>query len=240
MKNFSYINLREKRDITMKSKIRLQPLISLDSNSIFGYEALYQKQNVKEKYPSAFNILEKIYDNCAGNRDFRVFINMTARDLLSKQFEKKLSRFLKNNNINVVFEINENTNPKLFEQSIPMLVELQKLGVKIALDDFGVDYSIINFTKNIRFDFVKIDQSLVQQSVVNEHAMGLMCALVNIANNTGSEIIAEGIETAQQLKNVIKAGVKIGQGFLFSAQQSSSFVSLDEFYHYLLENEVAA
>lgn len=225
----------------MKSKIRLQPLMTLDDNSIFGYEALYQKQNSKDKYPSALNILEEIYNNCRGEqKKFHVFINMATRDLQSKLLAKKSAKLIRNNNIDVVFEINENTAPDLFEKSIPMLSELRNIGVKIALDDFGLDYSIVNFTKNIQFDFVKIDQSLVQQSVISGHAMGLMCALANIANNTGSKIIAEGIETEEQLNCVISAGINIGQGFLFSAKQTSSFVSLNDFHHHLLEKGIAA
>lgn len=225
----------------MKSKIRLQPLINLDNNGIFGYEALYQKQNSKDKYPSALSILEEIYNNCTEKqRNFHIFINMTTQDLQSKRLAKKMAKFMGNNNIDIVFEINENTTPELFEKSIPMLSELQNMGVKIALDDFGLDYSIVNFTKNIQFDFVKIDQSLVQQSVINGHAMDIMRAFANIANDAGSRIIAEGIETAKQLECVIGAGITIGQGFLFSTKQTSSFISLNDFRRHLLEEVVAA
>lgn len=224
----------------MKSKIRLQPLVNLRNKNVFGYEALYQKQNNKDKYPSAVRILEEIYNSCSGEKKFHIFINMTTQDLLSRKLVSKLAKLVKRDDIDIVFEINENTSPDLFEQSIPTLLAIKELGVKIALDDFGLNYSIVNFTKNIQFDFVKIDQSLVQQSVVNEHAMELLTALVNAANNTGSAVIAEGIETIEQLNCATKSGIKIGQGFLFSAQRESSFVPLDDFYRYLSESEAAA
>lgn len=226
----------------MTSRIRLQPLVNLDDRSTFGYEALYRRASVQDKYPSAVQILKEISENGGCNRSFDLFINMSMQDVVNKKFCESLVKVLESNSIDgrhIVFEINEDTPPDTFERAIPMLSVLRKYNVRIALDDFGLNYSIVNFTKNIKFDFVKIDQSLVQQAVISEHAKNTMMCLVNAANNAGCTIIAEGIETDKQLKCVIDAGIKIGQGFFFVARESS-FIQLDDFSSYLIESGIAA
>lgn len=226
----------------MKSRIRLQPLVNLDNRSIFGYEALYRRPSVQDKYPSAVQILKKISENGGCPQDFNLFINMSMQDIVNKKFCERLVKVLEDNRIDgrhVVFEVNEDTPPDTFEKAIPMLNSLRKYNVQVALDDFGLNYSIVNFAKNFKFDFVKIDQSLVQQAVVSEHAMNTMMCLVNAANNAGCTIVAEGIETEKQLACVIDAGIKIGQGFLFVARKSS-FIQLDDFSSFLIENGIAA
>lgn len=219
----------------MKSKIRLQPLFNLGDMSNFGYEALCQKPNGRGSYPSAIRILGTILAEC--NSNVRLFINLTLQDLRNKKFYDRFVSLTKHYNIdcgNIVFEVSEDTPPDVFDDAIPMLIALQNCGAKVALDDFGLSYSLVNFSKDFYFDFVKIDQAFVQQS--SDHVVGVMKHLIDVAKESGCTVIAEGIETYSQLSFSLTNGATIGQGFILAAKKNeSSFIQLTEFGNYIKE-----
>lgn len=228
----------------MRSKIRLQPILNLQEGRVIGYEALYQKQHTG-RYPSAINLLKNVVDSCDMHlHSFQLFINMTTSDLLNDAFARDVLKMLNEYQIEydrVVFEINEKTHPAVIDQSIDLLWTLRRNDIHIALDDFGLNCSLVNFSKNPPIDFIKIDQAFVQQSSCNERALRTIQHLVKISMDSDCETIAEGIESKEQLEIIRNTGISMGQGFLFSPKNSpSAFVQLDEFYNHLREQEAAA
>ena len=226
----------------MIEKIRLQPLVSLRNEFVVGYEALYRKEVLSE-FPSATAIVESIFQNY----DFkgRLYVNMTPNDAIdpnfAKDFLKKLDG-LKISRKNIVLEVNESTNPEFIESIRKNLGLLRSHGVKIALDDFGTEYSTLNFLQELPVDIVKIDQKFVQMAPSSRKARSIMKFAVQVSHDLGCKVIAEGIETTEILDCVTDAGADIGQGFIFSAieQKPSPFVSFCELLSGLVKTPLKA
>ncbi|WP_417522191.1 EAL domain-containing protein [Marinobacter sp.] len=96
------------------------------------------------------------------------------------------------------------------------LVRLRALGVKIAIDDFGTGYSSLRYLRQFPADIVKIDKSFVSEGSVELKEPEICTAIVTMAKSLGMEVIAEGIETCQQLASLREIGCLLGQGYLVS------------------------
>lgn len=103
-----------------------------------------------------------------------------------------------------------------YERISMILNELKQLGIKIALDDFGTGYSSLSFIKRLPIDTLKIDQSFIRELTVDQTDVAIIKSIVEIANRINLNIVAEGIETSEQLKILKNLNCSKGQGYLFS------------------------
>jgi diguanylate cyclase (GGDEF)-like protein len=113
------------------------------------------------------------------------------------------------------FEITEGVLMEDTERNLNSLRELKKLGISIALDDFGVGYSSLAYLTKFPFDKVKIDKSFID-ALDRTETSAVISSIVELANSLNLAILAEGIESETQRKRVRSLGVKFGQGFLFA------------------------
>jgi sensor c-di-GMP phosphodiesterase-like protein len=104
---------------------------------------------------------------------------------------------------------------RLRPSSVNSLRELKKIGISIALDDFGVGYSSLAYLTKFPFDKVKIDKSFID-ALDRTETSAVISSIVELAKSLNLAIIAEGIETDEQRKCVRSLGIKFGQGFLFA------------------------
>jgi diguanylate cyclase (GGDEF)-like protein/PAS domain S-box-containing protein len=102
-------------------------------------------------------------------------------------------------------------NPKF---SIGCLLELKRLGVRIALDDFGTGYSSLSYLARLPVDRLKIDQTLVQSMPTNRKSAAIVRTIITLAKDLGLVVIAEGVETTQQLEMLYELGCDQAQGYL--------------------------
>lgn len=102
------------------------------------------------------------------------------------------------------------------------LSELRALGVRIAIDDFGTGYSSLSYLKRFSIDRLKIDKAFVQEIGSDAEYEALTLAVIAMAGALNFEIIAEGVETADQRDFLVGHGCRSGQGYLFSAPVSAS------------------
>lgn len=93
---------------------------------------------------------------------------------------------------------------------------LQEIGVKIAIDDFGTGYASITYLRQIRVDTIKIDRSFISTLPNNHEDGAIVSALITLARELKIQIIAEGVETQDQLEFLLSKGCKDFQGFYFS------------------------
>ena len=101
-------------------------------------------------------------------------------------------------------------------QTSEMLQQLRKVGVAISLDDFGAGYSGLGYLRSIQFDKVKIDRSFINEMASKGESLAIIQAAVGLATSLGISTTAEGLETEEQLREVLVEGCIEGQGFFFS------------------------
>ena len=94
--------------------------------------------------------------------------------------------------------------------------ELAEMGVRFALDDFGTGYSSLGYIHKFPFSKIKVDRSFVSGAQVGKKSEAIIQAVAKMGNTLGMDIVAEGLETAEQVSAVRKAGCNLGQGYHFS------------------------
>ena len=102
------------------------------------------------------------------------------------------------------------------EATLTTLLQLKKLGVRIAMDDFGTGYSSLNYLRQFPFDKVKIDRSFIKDVAEKDGSWSIVQAVVSIAKSRNIVTTAEGVETAEQLELLRVLGCTEMQGYLFS------------------------
>jgi EAL domain-containing protein (putative c-di-GMP-specific phosphodiesterase class I) len=102
-----------------------------------------------------------------------------------------------------------------------MLRQLRALGVQLAIDDFGTGYSSLSYLHRFPIDTLKIDRSFVTRMSENNENTEIVRTIVVLAQNLGMDVIAEGVETNEQLVLLQKLGCENGQGYFFSKPANS-------------------
>jgi diguanylate cyclase (GGDEF)-like protein len=116
----------------------------------------------------------------------------------------------------IVIEITESVLMANDERTLRVLNALKDAGFSLALDDFGTGYSSLSYIRDFPFDKLKIDRSFVKGLSVNDRALAVVEGVVNFGRILGREIVAEGIETEQEMQAMQAAGCTHLQGYLFS------------------------
>jgi diguanylate cyclase (GGDEF)-like protein len=119
------------------------------------------------------------------------------------------------------FEITESAAMQNSQQHLGSLQALRNLGSRILIDDFGTGYSSLSYLKNLPIDTLKIDRAFVRDMAVDANDAAIVRAIVGVAKSLGLQLVAEGIETAEQLECLRKLDCECGQGFYFSPPVSA-------------------
>jgi diguanylate cyclase (GGDEF)-like protein len=114
------------------------------------------------------------------------------------------------------FEITETAVMQKSEAQLGALQALRNLGSRILIDDFGTGYSSLSYLKHLPIDTLKIDRAFVRDMAVDQNDFAIVSAIVGIAKSLALHLVAEGIETIEQLDCLRKLGCQAGQGFFFS------------------------
>ena len=102
------------------------------------------------------------------------------------------------------------------ERAVALLGALKSIGVKIALDDFGTGYSSLSYVRRLPVDAIKIDKSFVDGLANGERDGALVEAILTLGERLGNDVVAEGVETAEQLAWLLAHGCRYLQGYYFS------------------------
>jgi diguanylate cyclase (GGDEF)-like protein/PAS domain S-box-containing protein len=110
------------------------------------------------------------------------------------------------------------------DKALETLNALKRLGVRIVMDDFGTGYSSLSYFRMFPFDKVKIDQSFVRDMGTNRHSLAVVQAVIGLSRGLGLHIVAEGVETEQQLEALRKEGCDLVQGYLLGRPQPNDLL----------------
>ena len=102
------------------------------------------------------------------------------------------------------------------DRVIGCLNELRSLGIRIAMDDFGTGYSSLSYLSRLPVDILKVDQSLIHQMTLDRKSASVIRAIVSLAMELGIDVIAEGVETEEQLRMLTELEVPRAQGYLLA------------------------
>jgi len=155
----------------------------------------------------------------------KLAVNVSFQQLESANFEQTIARVLLETGVKPDCLMLEITDTPLipdlknasssYPQGVATLRRLQKMGIKIALDDFGSDYSSLTLIQQLSPDQIKIDPTFVQQIEV-PRSRAIVKSLIDLAENLQIELVAEGVETIEQLESLFQEGCHMIQGDLWS------------------------
>ncbi|HTV23719.1 MAG TPA: EAL domain-containing protein, partial [Polyangiaceae bacterium] len=153
-----------------------------------------------------------------GHRVDRMAINLSARQLLSRDFTSQVRDAVRSAGLlpkDIELELTEGTLLRDTEAMRSVLGELHRDGFRLALDDFGTGYCSVAYLRNFPIDTLKVDGSFVQEIASDTYRRNLVGGLIHLALRLGLEVVAEGVETIDQRDVLSAERCSIMQGFLF-------------------------
>ena len=154
-----------------------------------------------------------------GMRGFRVSVNLSARQFLDPSLASTVESALRDSGIppeTLELEITESMAMKNVHLTLAPLEQFRRAGVSIAIDDFGTGYSSLSYLKRFPIDALKIDRSFVTDLPDKFEDAAIVSSVIQLANGLGLRVVAEGVETSEQLEFLRKAGCREVQGYYFS------------------------
>jgi diguanylate cyclase (GGDEF)-like protein/PAS domain S-box-containing protein len=163
----------------------------------------------------------------AGLPTVRMAVNISPIHFLDKDFVSLIKRVLDETEMvpsELELEVTESV-VQTDQQNLSIFRDLKDLGVLLAIDDFGTGYSSFASLKHLTVDCLKIDKYFIGDMLIDQKSKILISAMIEMCRNLDYEIIAEGVETAEQYHKLRKFGCEVAQGYLFSKPVSSDQIS---------------
>ncbi|MEI7646248.1 MAG: EAL domain-containing protein [Chloroflexales bacterium] len=218
-----------------------QPIISLADGMIIGFESLVRWQNSERGIvaPCDFIPLAEETDMIqqidmwmlraacvdvhnwrqTGYPDLTVAVNLSARNFQNNRLVEQIREILMETGVPpqaVHLELTESAIMADMERTVETLTQLSEMGLHIAIDDFGTNYSSLAYLKRLPADIVKIDRSFVSDVIENTDAAAITSAIIAIGHILGLTVVAEGVENCDQQAFLTKYACDAVQGHLFS------------------------
>jgi diguanylate cyclase (GGDEF)-like protein/PAS domain S-box-containing protein len=217
-----------------------QAQVDCSTQEIVGYEALIRWNHPKEGYISPFKfipiaeatglivelgewVLQQACEFAVRlqlqGRANNVSINLSARQFKDANLVSMLSRIIKSTGVSAKclhLELTESMLMGNVEAAITQLHELKALGVSISIDDFGTGYSSLSYLKRFPVDILKIDRSFIKDIPEDNNDMEITAAIIAMAQKLKLNVVAEGVETIEQVEFLQNNNCFIVQGYYFS------------------------
>lgn len=148
-----------------------------------------------------------------------VAVNVSAMQFREKNFAEEVARVVNKHGVPIdclELELTESSIMRDADATIKILETLHSMGFQLSIDDFGTGYSSLNYLRHFPVDKIKIDQSFVRDVMVHKSAGGIVAAIIALARSLRLKVIAEGVETREQLRVLRAHDCDQAQGFLFS------------------------
>jgi diguanylate cyclase (GGDEF)-like protein len=233
-------------------RVHFQPIVSLLDFRITGFEALarWQRPGFGLVMPAGFIsaaedtglvlwigswILREACRNvCTWNSQFpctspfTIAVNVSAKQFAQPDLVKQVSQVLQDTGLapgNLSLELTESVTMRDEKHTTRILTELRKLGVRLCIDDFGTGYSSLSYLRRFALDILKIDRSFISDMLENSESREIVKTILSLGSNLGMKVVAEGVETTEQVTQLKSLGCEFAQGYLFSKPLDSEAVA---------------
>jgi diguanylate cyclase (GGDEF)-like protein/PAS domain S-box-containing protein len=218
-----------------------QPQVDIATGQMCGLEALVRWQHPKSGLVSPAEFIplaeetglivplgERVLRKaCAQHKSWQqdgiqprcVSVNLSALQFRQPNLAEVIARVLRDTALDPTYlelELTESSVMKDPERAIQTLCELRDMGIHVAIDDFGAGYSSLSYLKRFPIDRLKIDQSFVREATTDPADAAIIMAIITLAHNLRLKVIAEGVETEEQLRFLRLLRCDEVQGYLFS------------------------
>ncbi|HEX6044431.1 MAG TPA: diguanylate cyclase [Pyrinomonadaceae bacterium] len=220
-----------------------QPIVSLQTRTLIGFEALVRWRHpefglvppqdfipVAEETGEILTIGQVVLESACRQAHYWleaypaspplfVSVNLSVKQFNQPGLVENIARLLSEFKLPprcLKLEITESVFSDNLEAAVGLLTQLRDLGVQLSIDDFGTGYSSLSYLQRFPIDTLKIDRSFVTQMMENEENLAIVRTIVALAQNLGMDVVAEGVETEDQLALLRKLECENGQGYLFS------------------------
>jgi diguanylate cyclase (GGDEF)-like protein/PAS domain S-box-containing protein len=222
-------------------ELHYQPRVDFRSGTVIGYEALLRWHHPEDGLvaPATFIPIAEdsglimpigewvIHEACQQMKRWResgfavncVAVNLSARQFFDRQLPERVRTALADAGLepqSLELEITESILMANTEETLGLFAELKQLGVKLSIDDFGTGFSSLSYLKRFRVDNLKIDHTFVRDIGSDPDDAAIVSAIVNLAQSLQLHVIAEGVETKEQLEYLSTCGCKEAQGYFFA------------------------
>jgi diguanylate cyclase (GGDEF)-like protein/PAS domain S-box-containing protein len=224
-------------------EVHYQPIIEIASGAIAGFEALARWTHPERGRVEPFDFIPLAEDTglilpfgrlmmaescrqmAAWHRRFGaaaaggVCVNVSSRQFADADLAAQIEAVLRETGLDpsrLKIEITESAFLGDIAAAQVTLGRLQAMGIELSLDDFGTGYSSLSYLHRLKVDTVKVDRSFVSRIGSDDNGSEMVRAIVALAHNLGMDVVAEGVETAEQLDHLQTLGCEHAQGFFFS------------------------
>ena len=221
--------------------LHYQPQIDLNTGMLIGCEALIRWQHPERGLLAPFFFIDTIESNgliipvgkwiiqeacrqCGewsrkGLDNIKMSINLSVRQFSDPDLVKDINAAISDAQIKpeqIELEVTESLLATDIKRAIELLKELQSQGMTIAIDDFGTGYSSLSYLKQLPLDKLKVDRAFVMDIPQNQDDKLITNAIIAMAHTLNLKVVAEGVETREQMEFLQQKGCEIGQGYLFN------------------------
>lgn len=233
--------------------LHYQPIIKLDTNDLAGFEALVRWNHPTRGLVSPMEFIPMaeenglilplgkwiLFESCRQLREWQnhntlastiaISVNLSSKQFLQPDLAEQIAETLEETGLDpscLKLEITESYILENTEIAVATMTRLRTLGVEISLDDFGTGYSSLSYLHRLPIDYLKIDRSFVSRMEEKRENEEIVRTIIKLAQNLKMKVIAEGIETGEQLNLLKKLGCEYGQGYFFSKPLEASAMEL--------------
>lgn len=224
-------------------QVYYQPIVSLETGHIAGFEALARWNHPTRGIvpPGEFIAIAEdtgiiisidqwvLHEACRQTHAWQarfgqespltISVNLSSKQFSQSDLVAQIERTVRATGFNpadLKLEITEGVLMENAESAAAMLRQLKELGIQLSIDDFGTGYSSLSYLHRFPLDVLKVDRSFVIRLGPHGENAEIVRAIITLAGNLGMRVIAEGVETVEQLAQLRALGCHYGQGYLFS------------------------